>query len=172
MPLNPFELRGPEFLVFFACWAAVLMIGLTLLRLRREAEEPSAENLPLEPYEIAYLRGGKTHLLQTALVALVDRGLLKVKGLKLKTAEPGAVDKVQRPLDKAILTKFLWETEASALYKEESIMAQAEAVGERLREARLLPDPGQKGARMLARLGERAAIVTTEMPCDWPPPGG
>ena len=80
MPLNPFDLRGPEFLVFFAGWAAVLMIGLTLLRRRREAEEPSAENLPLDPYEIAYLRGGKTHLLQTALVALVDRGLLKVKG--------------------------------------------------------------------------------------------
>ncbi|MCX6925018.1 MAG: TIGR04222 domain-containing membrane protein, partial [Verrucomicrobia bacterium] len=158
MPLNPFDLKGPEFLAFFACWAAVLVIGLVVLRRRGEAEEPSAEYLPQDPYEIAYLRGGKNHLLQTALVALVDRGLLEVKGLKLKTAEPGAVDRAQRLLDKAILTRFLWETEASALFKEESIVAQAEAIGEKLRGMRLLPDAGQKGARMMLFAGALALL--------------
>jgi uncharacterized protein (TIGR04222 family) len=158
MPVNPFELRGPEFLAFYACCAVVVIIVVVLLRRLREAEDPRAENRLHDPYEIAFLRGGKNHLLQTALVSLVDRGLLLVNDLKLKTVKPAAVDKAQRPLDRAILTKFLWETEATALYQEESIVAQAEAVGETLREKRLLPDAGQKSARLTAFVGALALL--------------
>lgn len=158
MSLNPFDLRGPEFLFFFFCWSCLVAVVLTLLRRQREMEDPQAGNLPQDPYEIAYLRGGRNHLLQTALVALVDRGLLKVKGLKLKTADPDAVNKAQRPLDKAILTKFLWEAEASELYDNEAIGAQAEAVGTKLRATRLLPDRDQESARTWLFVGALALL--------------
>lgn len=84
--VNPFDLRGPEFLVFYF----VLGVAVTaaILALRHRGEPPGVSAGPLTDYlKIAYLRGGSTEAIRVASVALMDRGLLEVVDAHhLKTA--------------------------------------------------------------------------------------
>jgi uncharacterized protein (TIGR04222 family) len=75
--VNPFDLRGPEFLVFYG----VLGVAVTaaVLALRHRGEAPGSSGGPLTDYlKIAYLRGGSAEAIRVASVALMDRGLLEV----------------------------------------------------------------------------------------------
>ena len=55
--MNPFDLSGPEFLVFYICVALMVIIALKLAIDEAEGGAPRA--LPLsDPYQIAWLRGG------------------------------------------------------------------------------------------------------------------
>ncbi|HEU4892033.1 MAG TPA: TIGR04222 domain-containing membrane protein [Vicinamibacterales bacterium] len=75
--VNPFDLRGPEFLVFYF----VLGVAVTaaVLALRHRGEPPGLSAGPLTDYlKIAYLRGGSAEAIRVASVALMDRGLLEV----------------------------------------------------------------------------------------------
>jgi uncharacterized protein (TIGR04222 family) len=80
--VNPFELHGPEFLVFYAAFAAFVIICLIFWRRAAESGDAPVMNLA-DPYLIAYLRGGEREALAVALVSLIDRGLLVVKGQRL-----------------------------------------------------------------------------------------
>ena len=54
--MNPFDLSGPEFLVFYICVALMVIIALKLVIDEAEGGAPRA--LPLnDPYHIAWLRG-------------------------------------------------------------------------------------------------------------------
>lgn len=85
--MNPFELSGPEFLLFYIIFS-VVVIGVAVFW-RRRAELPAAPpKLDLsDPYLIAYLRGGDAEVLRVATVTLIDRGLLKADGTRLQRAE-------------------------------------------------------------------------------------
>jgi uncharacterized protein (TIGR04222 family) len=115
--LNPFDLRGPEFLLFYFVFsAAVLAILLLLLRRdeRRDAGKPPID----DPYLIATLRGGETEALRVAALSLIDRGLLILKSSgmssiftagtenRLEVKDPAAIDTVKRPIEKRILEAF------------------------------------------------------------------
>jgi uncharacterized protein (TIGR04222 family) len=99
--MNPFALHGPAFLVFYA------MVGISALLLQylwsRSREISSAARMKLsDPYQIAYLRGGSEEALRVAAVALMERKLLNASG-RMLTAEPGAEDRVDSPIEKAVL---------------------------------------------------------------------
>jgi uncharacterized protein (TIGR04222 family) len=147
MSYNPFDLRGPEFLVFFSLFALVLSILLHSLRTRNEATETQTFDLAQDPYQIAYLRGGRNHLIQTAVFSLVDRGFLLVRGSHLRTTGHDAASKVRKPLEKAILKTFLKEGEVSSLFSDPHVIEQAESFGDQLKIRRLLPDEGQVSYR-------------------------
>jgi hypothetical protein len=56
--MNPFDLPGPEFLVFFAACIEVLACALLILfHLSRQRAGPRID--PRDPYLVAYLRGGR-----------------------------------------------------------------------------------------------------------------
>ena len=55
--MNPFELPGPQFLVFYAALGVALAIALVLVRRAYEPDASVAVQLT-DPYEIACLRGG------------------------------------------------------------------------------------------------------------------
>jgi uncharacterized protein (TIGR04222 family) len=71
------DLRGPEFLGFFALlFGTVLALGLGFRRLLRAPDdEPAPRELDLDPYEIAYLAGGEPRAIQAALAGLVQSGV-------------------------------------------------------------------------------------------------
>jgi len=114
--VNPFDLRGPEFLLFYFIFTCAVLIILILLR--RIDERPNALKPPLDdPYLVAFLRGGEQEALRVAALSLVDRGLLKLKSSgasifsseaenQLELADPQAIEAAKRPIEKRVLEAF------------------------------------------------------------------
>ena len=75
--MNPFDLRGPEFLVFYTVFGAATLAIVHLL-LNRFESDSTTRPIPSDYLEIAYLRGGKNEALRVATMNLVNRGLLEV----------------------------------------------------------------------------------------------
>ena len=77
--LNPFDLRGPAFLLFFtsATLTGLVLAGVLRWSLRKPADEPPRNMPPLHPYEIAYLTGGPVLATNTALASMSERTLLR-----------------------------------------------------------------------------------------------
>jgi uncharacterized protein (TIGR04222 family) len=105
--MNPIHLSGPQFLLFYIALGAVTLF---LIRLRWKVQE-SGSTKPLrlltDPYEIAFLRAGSGETLRIAILSLVDRGLLQFSGDHVQVKNDAAIAHARRPIEKAILTKFL-----------------------------------------------------------------
>jgi uncharacterized protein (TIGR04222 family) len=115
--VNPFDLRGPEFLVFYFFLSLLVIAGVVLLR--RLSEDRDAGKPPIDdPYFVAFLRGGESEALRVAALSLIDRGLLTLKtsgasvffpgsaDSRLELADPAAIETVKRPIEKRILEAF------------------------------------------------------------------
>jgi uncharacterized protein (TIGR04222 family) len=77
--MNPFELPGPQFLVFYAMLGIAVVFLLYTVRQRAEGGDPV--RLPsTDPYLIAYLRGGAAEAIRLGVAILVDRQLLEFDG--------------------------------------------------------------------------------------------
>lgn len=73
--MNPFELAGPQFLAVYATLGILVVWSVYVLKQQAEGGEPV--NLPsMDPYLIAYLRGGATEAVRLGVAVLVDRQLL------------------------------------------------------------------------------------------------
>src|SRR5262245_590198 len=84
--MNPFDLRGPEFLLFSFCFSLAVVIAIVVLR--RRAESGPAPKIDLgDPYLVAYLRGGGDEALRLVVVSLVDRGALVMDGKFIRRAD-------------------------------------------------------------------------------------
>src|ERR1700719_4181716 len=101
--MNPFDLSGPAFLVFYICLALIVVIALKLAIDEAEGGAPRA--LPLsDPYQIAWLRGGTPEAARIAVLSLTDRGLLAVSGDNLVNSSH-AQPVVREPIESAILAR-------------------------------------------------------------------
>ena len=66
--MNPFDLPGPQFLLFYLGLSAAVIVALVVAR--KFAESSAAPKLDLsDPYLIAYLRGGDAETLRVAAVS-------------------------------------------------------------------------------------------------------
>jgi uncharacterized protein (TIGR04222 family) len=100
--VNPFDLRGPEFLIFYTITSAAVIGALAWFFLRRRKAAIERASVPLEdPLLIAYLRGGVNEAVAVAIASLVDRGLLKVEEDRLQAA--ASPSSAARPIERAIL---------------------------------------------------------------------
>ncbi len=145
--MNPFDLRGPEFLVVYCAFAIVLFIGLA--RLRRIREGTASQALPpiSDPYTIAYLRGGQKAMLEVAAFSLVARGLLNAEDGQLCASGRHEATLATEPLDKAILTFFRSKSRAIAMYRDAAFRDVSGAVEDRLCRDGLLPNQNDQEAR-------------------------
>lgn len=77
--MNPLDLKGPEFLVFYC--GLLAMVSVLAFMVRRfslgRAEFPQGAT-DLDPYEVAYLSGGIERATQAVIANLYHRKLLKV----------------------------------------------------------------------------------------------
>ncbi len=79
MNLNPFDLRGPEFLAFFAVLVGVTWLLQWWVRRRREAcGGPEGLGESLDPVAAGYMRNGLAGAAETAIATLRLRGALTV----------------------------------------------------------------------------------------------
>jgi len=149
---TPFDLRGPEFLVFYLVLSTITIVVSWALGRRFEAGQPGAAGtvamgLANQPYEIAFLQGGRDEAIRVAVLSLIERGLLDAHGERLVVASADAAVGVTAPLDKAILGRFATEGPASDLRIDSMALDEADLLGERLAEMQALPDDRIRAAR-------------------------
>jgi uncharacterized protein (TIGR04222 family) len=144
--MNPFDLPGPEFLLFYLILGAMLLIVLFALR-RYGEPDPSTPVQLTEPYEIAYLRGGANEVLRLATVGLIDRGLLDVKDKRVKVTDPAQAKQIRHPVDHALLESFRSGGEATAVFSNSYLKGQCDSYTRKLTELGLLPDEQSNAQR-------------------------
>lgn len=144
--MNPFDLRGPEFLLFYFVFSITVFVALHWAR--RLAESGDAPKTDLsDPYLIAYLRGGENETMRVAMISLIDRGLLTVNGTTIKLADRALLEQVTQPLDLMLLKKFATGDSADSVYKSPSLKSACQPYADRLKRQGLLPDDETKSRR-------------------------
>lgn len=144
--MNPFDLPGPQFLLFYLGLSALVIVGLVVARRLMETSRAAKIDLA-DPYLIAYLRAGESGMLRVAVVSLVDRGLLVATGTQLQRAENASPDAVRRPVEKELLRRFAKPDEASAIFADARLKATCQPSEQTLRNAGLLPNESIDHAR-------------------------
>ena len=144
---NPFDLRGPEFLILYIILGA--LVTLTIAVLRRTLEPVVQMTTPLTDYlKIAYLRGGPAEALRVATVALLDRGLVEVVDEHRLKASAERLPAGLPRTEQRVLESCKDPTRASAIVDDTSlrITVATECEGQLVR-AGLLPDDNIKAVR-------------------------
>jgi uncharacterized protein (TIGR04222 family) len=137
--INPFELSGPDFLLFYLCVSMAVILALWLSRRRAESGPAPKLNLS-DPYLIAYLRGGENEVMRLAVVSLVERGLLIPLGTQLRRHDRATFDSTRIPIEYEILKKFGSPAEAGSIFKDDRLKAVCQPYKTLLEQAGLLPD--------------------------------
>jgi uncharacterized protein (TIGR04222 family) len=146
--MNPFDLPGPQFLLFYIIFSGAVIGALIIWR--RYVESSKTPKIDLsDPYLIAYLRGGEAEVLRVATVSLIDRGLLVATGTSLKRAENASPESARRPIEQALLTKYARAGEVSWMFEDDGLKKACEAYGVILRRAQLLADENVTQARLI-----------------------
>jgi uncharacterized protein (TIGR04222 family) len=100
--MNVFDLPGPEFIVGYVMVGAVVALAVYII-LSLPAGDAASPRLLADPYQIAYLRGGRLAAAQVAAISLLDRGLLRIEKTRL-IPEDGRAPRGLHPIEQAILT--------------------------------------------------------------------
>lgn len=76
--IDPFDLRGLEFLTLYGMVTAMVIVAAVILRRWLREGEPADDTKPLEPEEIACLGRGAAGVLQSSLAGLVAQGRMEI----------------------------------------------------------------------------------------------
>src|SRR5215813_7473739 len=98
------DLYGPYFLAFYT-----IVIGVVILTCRRsvravdrtDEEEPKIP-AKIDPYEVAYLRGGKNEVTRVAIASLIQRGILQIVERKTWGVSSKLIDRRRKVVDKEL----------------------------------------------------------------------
>lgn len=161
--INPFDLSGPDFLIFYGLLGMLVLGGLFVVgRLSESGTVPRLDYS--DPYLLAYLRGGEAEVIRVAAASLADRGLLRVDNNRLSAANATAPSLVRRPIESAILQRLTIPTDFTSLFDSTTLREACKEYKDKLEQLRLLPDQKLAGVRLnrllitLAILGGVALI--------------
>jgi uncharacterized protein (TIGR04222 family) len=145
--LNPFDLSGPDFLIFYGLVGVLVLGGLFVAGWLSESGTVPRLDYS-DPYLLAYLRGGEREVIRVAAVSLADRGLLKVSNDKLSVANEAALNLVRRPVERSILQRLSIATDFATIFDSATVRAACKEYKDKLQQLHLLPDEKLSGARM------------------------
>jgi uncharacterized protein (TIGR04222 family) len=144
---NPFDLPGPQFLIFYVVLGVFTISILWLARQASEAADAPRIDYS-DPYLLAYLRGGAAEVIRVATVSLIDRGLLQMTDDQLVDVNQSAVNIVRRPIEKALLQHFRFRAKASSAFTSPAILSTCEEYRDALQRLGLIPDESISRARL------------------------
>jgi len=155
--MNPFDLRGPEFLLFYLLFSLAVIIAIFVLR--RRAESGVAPRIDLgDPYLIAYLRGGVDEALRVAVISLIDRGMLVMEGRFIRRADDVTSGMAKNQIEYEILKKFgaMGEDtsvlEAASVLNDNDLKYALYPYRDKLERAGLMPDGAVRRDRSMRLL--------------------
>jgi uncharacterized protein (TIGR04222 family) len=144
--MNPFDLRGPEFLFFYFLLSGFVILGVSWLREVIERGPTPQVSLD-DPYLFAYLRGGANELLRAAIIVLLDRGWLIAEGDQVHRRGDIEPHPEQPEVEQEVLSFFYAPHAAYEALKSSIPGAAAFAYEKRAVELDLMPDEHVKGRR-------------------------
>lgn len=156
--MNPFDLPGPQYLLFYASLTAVTLIVLGILRRKRELAASDETPRLHDPFAIACLRGGKNELLRVAAVSLVDRGLLTAQGDQLTTTVVGRQTAVRKRIEQYLLEFCRTPRDPEKLFASDYFDVAVAEYERELSARKLLPDDEITAARRSLFLGAAAVL--------------
>jgi len=138
--MNPFDFRGPEFLLYYAVLGVVVVAIVWYRRRARGSSGLSSEKLA-DPYEIACLRGGPKEAVRVATCALLDRGLLRAEETTIVAVRPDAAHLVGKPIERALMKECSKTREVTEVMSAPPVAAAASELEEKLIRRGLLAAP-------------------------------
>jgi uncharacterized protein (TIGR04222 family) len=156
--MNPFDLLGPQFLLFYFFFSFIIVIAISILRHRSESG-PAPKIDMGDPYLIAYLRGGETEALRVAVISLVDRGMLVMDGQFIRRADHVTDDMVAHQVEREALKRFAAPDKASSAFNDYLLKLALQPCRQKLEEAGLMPDAAARRGRWMRFLIALMALV-------------
>jgi uncharacterized protein (TIGR04222 family) len=161
--MNPFDLPGPPFLVFFVWLACAVVLVLHLIRRAREGGALPTQNLR-DPYLIACLSGGAKEVVRVTTLALVDRGLIEVTGGRAHT-RPDGIAAGRSNVERRVLDHFRHGAKLDSVFTAQVPLAAATAdYAVELKRRGLLPDSQALQFRLLAIMIAAGFLVGSAAP--------
>ncbi len=140
--MNPFQLTGFSFLLFYVLLGIAVLWGLHLAIRQLESAGATPKQNMTDPYLIAHLRAGANEALRVATVALLDRGLLTASGTNLSAKNSKAFAAAQRPIEKAILHHYAKSAESHKIFSDAPAKAACNVYDNTLKTQGLIADAG------------------------------
>lgn len=140
--MSPFDLPGPQFLIFYFILGGVLAAFLWIFRHHGEKGETVASPELTDPYLVACLRAGHAEVWRLATIRLIDRGLMKADDAMISVVADAKPEDLPNEVERETLEWFRTPREAVSLVKESSSPRLRQLVSpyeERLIELGLLP---------------------------------
>lgn len=159
--MNPLDVPGPAFLVFFAvCGGAACF----LVHWLNQSTEPAAPLLavPTDPNAIAYLRGGVPETVRLACLTLLEEGVVTLGPNDTLRAVAGQQPgRDTSPIQSAVLAQLARSDDASALFRSAAVGSAVEGYAvPPLERAGLIPDAALREARLKRFLISALALTT------------
>jgi len=169
MRFFPFDLTGPQFLVFYPIFA-IGVAGLVryLFAQREEVAELVLPRLT-DPYRIALLRDGRREAVRIAVLALVERGLLAIKPGGAISVASTALDSVKDPLEHAVLRFFTSESSPSLVAEAPRVQTVAAAMESGLEAKGLLSTGGERFRRIAPAVAIPLLVALLRIGLSGPP---
>jgi len=158
--MNPFDLTGPWFLLFYVVLSFGVFFGMWFFRKALEGGDCPAFDTS-DAYLIGYLRGGIAEAARVATVSLVERGLLQVESDGKVKIKKGAKDAARNLFEQAVLTYFQGSDNPAGLFKDSGVKYASQAYADQLARMGALPSAAQKTQRIIvfaAALGLLLAV--------------
>ncbi len=154
---NPLNMRGSDFLSFFAFAAvAAIAVALALRWQARRAPSGAHPNANLDPYETAYLRESPALAVRAALANLVSQGAMQLTpGSTFERVSPSS--RAAHPLEEAIL--LAGANPASAMTIERRVRPALDSIANGLVEKGLLVGPSERNMAAIGTLALLAAAA-------------
>jgi uncharacterized protein (TIGR04222 family) len=138
---NPLDFNGSQFLSFYLL---LIVIGLLLslgLRTQLLPDESSPPAPSLDAYEVAYLAGGKSRAVDTAIFSLVQKKFVTVLPEEKKLKLEQSIESYWPEVDQAVAAVVAEEDSIGQIHLRASV--EMESVGDRLQQLNLVLKPVQ-----------------------------
>lgn len=122
--MNPFDLDGPRFLLFYLCFAPAAILFWRLLWIF--GTRRSDASVLVDPIEIAYLRGGPREAIRVAVLGLIERDIIeRPSDIIVRTnAKTMRTNPSMNPIERALATHLIDGHSAENTAREQKLHAE------------------------------------------------
>jgi uncharacterized protein (TIGR04222 family) len=146
--MNPFDLRGPEFLFFYIAFSVCTIVFTRQLREWIEYGPVPQVHLD-DPYLFAYLNGGINEVFRAAIVVLLDRGWLIAEGDSIHRRPDIEASSTLPQVEQEVISFFSSRRPAYEALRSSGSGSAAEIYEKRTAELDLMPDARTKARRYM-----------------------